>query len=190
MGLKMFCPKCGVENINTSRFCKKCGKPLPGASQIRRAASPPAADAARQTAALLGQTLDGKYRIDAKLGSGGMGDVYRALRLLIGDSVAIKTLHAHLAGDPQAAERFRREAVTATRLKHRNIVAIYDVGISNAHNITYILMELAHGFSLREIIRQHRILPLDFVVTVTVQVCAALEEAHRLGIVHRDIKPE
>ena len=186
----MFCPKCGSENINTSRFCKKCGKPLPDASQIRQAAPPQVTYAVPQTATLLGQTLDGKYRIDAKLGSGGMGDVYRAMRLLIGDSVAIKTLHAHLANDSQAAERFRREAVTATQLKHRNIVAIYDVGISSVHNIPYILMELADGFSLRELIRRHRILPLDFVVTVTVQVCAALEEAHRLGIVHRDIKPE
>lgn len=119
-----------------------------------------------------------------------MGDVYRATRLLIGDSVAIKILHPHLAIDPQAAERFRREAVTATQLRHRNVVAIFDVGISAAHNVPYILMELAEGFSLRQMINQYRVLPLDFVVTVAAQVCAALDEAHRLGIVHRDIKPE
>lgn len=139
---------------------------------------------------LLGHVLDGKYRIEAKLGSGGMGDVYRATRLLIGDSVAIKILHPHLAIDPQAAERFRREAVTATQLRHRNVVALFDVGISAAHNVPYILMELAEGFSLRQLINQYRVLPLDFVVTVAAQVCAALDEAHRLGIVHRDIKPE
>lgn len=117
-----------------------------------------------------------------------MGDVYRATRLLIGDSVAIKVLHSHLAADPQAAERFRREAVTATQLRHRNVVALYDVGV--AHGVPYILMELAEGFSLRQIINEYRVLPLDFVVTVAAQVAAALEEAHRLGIVHRDIKPE
>lgn len=186
----MFCPKCGVENFNTSKFCKKCGKPLPNVSQIRQATSPQFGYQTPQSVGLIGQILDGKYRIDAKLGSGGMGDVYRATRMLIGDSVAIKVLHPHLATDAQAAERFRREAVTATQLRHRNIVALYDVGISAAHNVPYILMELAEGFSLRQIISQYRVLPLDFVVTVTAQICAALDEAHRLGIVHRDIKPE
>jgi len=182
----MFCPKCGVENLNTSKFCKKCGKPLPDPATIRAAAP----TFATRMAGLVGQVLDGKYRIDGRLGSGGMGDVYRATRLLIGDAVAIKVLHPHLARDAQAAERFRREAVAATQLRHRNIVALYDVGVSAAHNVPYILMELADGFSLRQIINQYRVLPLDFVVTVTAQVCAALDEAHRLGIVHRDIKPE
>lgn len=187
----MFCPKCGVENLNTSRFCKKCGKNLPDASQIRQATPGNYGYGQPQPGVnLLGQVLDGKYRIEARLGAGGMGDVYRATRLLIGDSVAIKVLHAHLARDSQAAERFRREAVTATQLRHRNIVALYDVGISAVYFVPYILMELAEGFSLRQIINQYRVLPLDFVVTVTAQVCAALDEAHRLGIVHRDIKPE
>lgn len=138
----------------------------------------------------LGTVLDGKYRIEAKLGSGGMGDVYRATRLLIGDTVAVKILHTHLARDAQAAERFRREAVMATKLRHRNVVGIYDVGISAAHNVPYILMELAEGYTLRQVIQQYRVLPLDFAVTVTTQVCSALDEAHALGIVHRDIKPE
>ncbi len=186
----MFCPKCGSENLDTSRFCKKCGKNLPDRSQIRQVATEQFSYAMPPTINLLGQVLDGKYRIEAKLGSGGMGDVYRATRLLIGDTVAIKILHTHLARDAQAAERFRREAVTATQLRHKNIVALYDVGISTAHNVPFILMELAEGFSLRQIINQYRVLPLDFIVTVTAQVCAALDEAHRLGIVHRDIKPE
>jgi serine/threonine protein kinase len=181
----MFCPKCGSENFDTNKFCKKCGKQLPARTQgISLNFSMP------RRPSLYGQVLDGKYRIEAKLGSGGMGDVYRATRLLIGDSVAIKILHPHLAIDPQAAERFRREAVTATQLRHRNVVAIFDVGISAVHNLPYILMELAEGFSLRQMINQYRVLPLDFVVTVAAQVCAALDEAHRLGIVHRDIKPE
>ncbi len=144
-----------------------------------------------QNFGLIGQVLDGKYRIEARLGAGGMGDVYRATRVLIGDVVAIKFLHAHLASNPQAAERFRHEAVTATKLRHRNIVGIYDVGISAVHNVPYILMEIAEGLTLRQIISHSTtILPLDFAVTVIAQVCAGLDEAHRLGIVHRDIKPE
>jgi serine/threonine-protein kinase len=142
------------------------------------------------TGNLLGHVLEGRYRIDSKLGAGGMGDVYKATRLLIGDAVAIKILHAHLASNVQAAERFHREAQTAIRLKHRNIVALYDVGISTAHNVPYLLMELAEGLTLRQVIRQNGSLPLEFAVTVTAQICSALEEAHRLGIIHRDIKPE
>lgn len=188
----MFCPKCGVENLNTSKFCRKCGKNLPNSAQLKQNApvSGGFPNRLQQQGGLIGQVLDGKYRIDAKLGSGGMGDVYRATRLFIGDAVAIKILHPHLARDAQAAERFRREAVTATQLRHRNIVGLFDVGISAVYNVPYILMELAEGFSLRQIINQYRVLPLDFVVTVTAQVCGGLEEAHRLGIVHRDIKPE
>ena len=139
----MFCPKCGSQNQDTNRFCKKCGRALPAPSQIRQAAP----------SGLIGHVLDGKYRIDAKLGSGGMGDVYQATRLLIGDTVAIKVLHGHLARDPAAAERFRREAVTATKLRHRNIVTIFDVGIAAGHNVPYILMELAEGYSLRQFLR-------------------------------------
>lgn len=176
----MFCPKCGSENQHTNRFCKKCGRQLPERSQIRQA----------QAGGLIGHILDGKYRIDGKLGSGGMGDVYQATRLLIGDTVAIKVLHGHLARDPAAAERFRREAVTATKLRHRNVVTIFDVGIAAGYNVPYILMELAEGYSLRQFLRGGTIVPLEFAVTVTAQVCAALDEAHRLGIVHRDIKPE
>ncbi|HVF48034.1 MAG TPA: zinc-ribbon domain-containing protein, partial [Pyrinomonadaceae bacterium] len=84
----MFCPKCGNENLNTSKFCRKCGNAL----------------AARQTQPVsqrgyIGQVLEDKYRIEAKLGSGAMGDVYRATRILIGDTVAVKILHKHLALD-------------------------------------------------------------------------------------------
>ncbi len=187
----MFCPKCGVKNLDTSKFCKACGKPLPDHSQIRQAVSqslvmPPMP----QNINLIGQVLEGKYRIEARLGTGGMGEVYRATRLLIGDAVAIKFLHTHLVSNPQAVERFRHEAVTATKLRHRNVVALYDVGISVAHNAPYILMEFAEGLTLRQIINHSKVLPLDFAVTVIAQVCAALDEAHRLGIVHRDIKPE
>lgn len=184
----MFCPKCGSENIDSNKFCKKCGKPLPSREQIQQAVTQHYT--MPSVSNLIGQTIDGKYRIDAKLGSGGMGDVYRATRLLIGDCVAMKILHAHLASNPQAAERFRREAITATKLRHRNIVALYDVGISAVLNVPYLLMELAEGLTLRQIINQTNILPLEFAVTVIAQVCSALEEAHRLGIVHRDIKPE
>src|SRR5262249_7078455 len=101
--------------------------------------------------ALLGRTIEGKYRIDAKIGAGGMGAVYRAHRMLIGDEVAVKILHPQHVSEPQATERFRREAQAAARLKHPNAVSIYDFGVTS-DGLVYLVMELVEGQSLREII--------------------------------------
>ena len=92
---------------------------------------------------LIGQFIDDRYRIDAVIGKGGMGTVYRATRLLIGDEVAIKVLHIGQE-DPQAAERFRREARAAARLKHPNAVSIYDFGVSS-DGLQFLVMELVEG---------------------------------------------
>lgn len=138
---------------------------------------------------LLGYTIEGKYRIDSKLGAGGMGAVYRAHRLLIGDEVAIKILHPQHVSEPQATERFRREAQAAARLKHPNAVSIYDFGVTG-DGLVYLVMELVEGQSLREIIKQQGPLTPSAAAEVINQVCAALDEAHRQQIVHRDLKPD
>ncbi|HWW74514.1 MAG TPA: protein kinase, partial [Pyrinomonadaceae bacterium] len=138
---------------------------------------------------LVGHVIDSRYRLDAKIGSGGMGAVYRATRISIGDAVAVKILHRDHVADPQAAERFRREAHTAARLKHPNAVGVYDFGVS-PDGLMYLVMELVEGQSLREAIERHGPLPLAVVSDVAAQVCSALDEAHRLGIIHRDIKPD
>src|ERR1051325_6317917 len=139
--------------------------------------------------ALLGRTIEGKYRIDAKLGAGGMGAVYRAHRLLIGDEGAGKILHPQHVSEPQATERFRREAQAAARLKHPNAVSIYDFGVTS-DGLVYLVMELVEGQSLREIIKQQGPLTPSAAAEVINQVCAALDEAHRQQIVHRDLKPD
>ena len=97
---------------------------------------------------MLGRSIDGRYRIDSLIGAGGMGTVYRATRLLIGDEVAIKILHQDHA-DANSYERFRREAQAAARLKHPNAVSIYDFGIST-DGLQYLVMEFVEGESLRE----------------------------------------
>ena len=101
---------------------------------------------------LLNATIAGRYRIEAKIGAGGMGSVYRATRLMIGDAVAIKILHLE-QDDLRAAERFRREAQAAARLKHGNAVVIHDFGITD-EGLQYLVMELVEGKSLRQIIQQ------------------------------------
>jgi eukaryotic-like serine/threonine-protein kinase len=143
----------------------------------------PAADA------MIGHVIEEKYRLDARLGAGGMGTVYRATRLMIGDAVAVKVLHPAQVADAQAAERFRREAQAAARLKHPNAVTIYDFGVSR-EGLVYLVMELVEGRSLREVIRDGGPLTLPAAAEILNQACAALDEAHRQHIVHRDLKPD
>ena len=118
-----------------------------------------------------------------------MGCVYRATRLLIGDTVAIKILHSETMRDPNAIERFRREAQAAARLKHPNVVAIYDFGVG-ADDSVYLVMEHADGEDLRSLITRHGKLSLQVASELLDQLCSALDEAHQRNIVHRDLKPE
>ncbi len=191
----MFCPHCGAPSDN-KRFCTQCGMEL---LKTQSAAEPVADPASGQPAvpqqpvittdALTGRTLDQKYYLESKLGAGGMGTVYCARRLLIGDKVAVKVLRPDQVADPQAVKRFRREAQTAARLKHPNVVTIYDFGVSG-DSLIYLVMELVEGDSLRQLIEREGTLPEDFVTEIVRQTCAALDEAHRQGVVHRDINPE
>jgi serine/threonine protein kinase len=145
-------------------------------------------DSAQRGEPLIGATIAGKYRVAAKLGAGGMGAVYRATRLLIGDEVAVKILHSGHS-DPNAAQRFRREAQAAARLKHPNAVNIYDFGITE-DGLQYLVMELLDGKSLRRIIKEQGYLAPTVCVELITQTCAALDEAHRQNIIHRDVKPD
>src|SRR5262245_1498640 len=189
----MVCLNCG--NVSDGkRFCTQCGAELasplaPTSPASGGARSPAAVSPLSASGALTGRTLDQKYYLESKLGVGGMGTVYRAGRLLIGDRVAVKVLHPDQMADPYAVERFRREAQTASRLKHPNVVTVYDFGVSR-EGLNYQVMELAEGVSLRSLV--HRLgRPAETVAAEIIrQVCAALDEAHRQGIVHRDIKPE
>ena len=131
----------------------------------------------------------GRYEILSELGKGAMGIVYKAVDPLIDRTVAIKTINLNLSRDEIAGfvERFNREAKSAGRLNHPNIVTIYDVG--RADDTAFIAMEHLEGQELREIIASNQTLQLDRIVEITAQVADALAFAHDHGVVHRDIKP-
>ncbi|HXU38201.1 MAG TPA: serine/threonine-protein kinase, partial [Blastocatellia bacterium] len=128
-----------------------------------------------------------KYRIIAKLGAGGMGEVYKAEDPALLRTVAIKVMSKQGEHNSDAAIRFLREARAASTFNHPNIVTIYEIGETGEH--TYIVMEYVDGRSLRDLIKTREVKP-EKVVLITVQICDALAEAHSRGIIHRDIKPE
>jgi eukaryotic-like serine/threonine-protein kinase len=134
-----------------------------------------------------GTIFAGRYRLERKLGSGGMADVWLAEDQELGRKVAIKMLHERYANDVQFVERFRREATHAAGLSHPNVVSIFDRG--EAEGSYFIVMEYVEGRTLKELIVTRGPCPVPVAVSYTRQVLAALRYAHRNGIVHRDIKP-
>jgi serine/threonine-protein kinase len=136
---------------------------------------------------LIGKQL-GRYTIQEEIGRGGMARVYRAQDTQLKRTVAIKVLLPQLAVDPEFAQRFEREAVTAANLRHANIVTIYDVGEQDG--LRYIAMEYVRGRTLHAIIDERGALGLGYALTIVGPVAAALDYAHRQGAVHRDIKPQ
>jgi serine/threonine protein kinase len=128
----------------------------------------------------------GPYEITAKLGEGGMGEVYRARDTRLNRDVAIKVLPELFAGDPERLARFTREAQTLASLNHPNIAHIH--GLEESGGVRALVMELVEGDDLSQRIARGPI-PLDEALPIARQMCEALEAAHELGIIHRDLKP-
>jgi dipeptidyl aminopeptidase/acylaminoacyl peptidase len=139
---------------------------------------------------LIGQVLDGKYQVSELLGKGGMGAVYRALRIHIGDEVAVKVLHREFVNDEKTIERFRREARAAAMLRHPNIVTIHDFSEGSDDVPAYIVMELVEGRSLRKIIETEGALAQNRASWLLREICKGVGAAHSHEMVHRDIKPD
>jgi serine/threonine protein kinase len=136
-----------------------------------------------------GQTIAGRYRIEGRLGVGGMSTVHLAFDQRLERYVALKLLAEHLADDPTFVSRFRREALAAARLVHPNIVQVFDFGFDEGHHQHFIVMEHVSGHSCAELLRDRGYLELDEAVEIITQACRGLDYAHRHGVVHRDVKP-
>ena len=175
------------------RFCTGCGLSTDSFNTKTENANGQvtARAAGASTDPLVGRVLDSKYELGERLGEGGMGAVYRARRLHIGDEVAVKVLHRQFIRETGGLERFRREARSAALIRHTNVVAIHDFSEATGDDASaYIVMELVRGKSLRDLLRQEGRLEPERAVALMRDICAGVGVAHRQGIVHRDLKPD
>jgi serine/threonine-protein kinase len=137
---------------------------------------------------LIGRMLDGRYRIERRIGSGGMSIVYLAFDETLERPVAIKVLHSDISRDPNALERFRREARTVAQISHPHVVMVIDAGEDQGH--PYIVFEHVKGETLKDRIRREGPLPVSEAVAYAIEIGRALEAAHERQMVHRDVKPQ
>jgi len=175
----LHCPTCGRQYSADYELCPEDKSPLQADATV---GAGPAVDP------LVGHTLDDKYRLEEKLGIGGMGTVYRARHLLIDRPVAVKVLNQRFVEDEAARTRFRREARAAGRLQHANAVTVTDFGESH-DGYVYLVMELLEGRTLRDVLAKEAPLDVARSVSVMLQISAAVAAAHEAGIIHRDLKP-
>ncbi len=178
----MFCSRCGTEVDRSAKFCPACGLDL-------RATTPMAAvrpDGSESQ--VIGDALKTEYELIQELGRGGMAVVYEAREKLLDRVVAIKVLPMSLAFDADFVERFQREAKTAAKLEHPNIIPIYRVG--QAGHVSYFVMKYLRGKSLADLIEDEGALAPADIRRLLIQTAAALGYAHQHDIVHRDIKPD
>jgi serine/threonine protein kinase len=148
--------------------------------------------------AILGTTLGGRYRLDERIGHGGMSTVYRAFDTVLERKVAIKLMHREIASDSGQLERFRREARAVAQLNHPHVVAVIDAGEWESRDgegpidagTPYIVLEHVEGETLKDLIRRDAPLDVPTVLAYGIELARALGAAHQQEIVHRDVKPQ
>ncbi|SRR5579883_176326 len=193
MAISIQCPSCKRESAG-GRFCPWCAAPLDATSAETALMGPPAAShplssssAVDEGRFLPGTVLAGRYRIAGLLGRGGMGEVYRATDLTLGQTVALKFLPESLARDDRALARFYNEVRIARQVTHPNVCRVYDIG--QVEGLHYISMEFVDGEDLASLLRRIGRLPVDKAAETARKLCAGLAAAHERGVLHRDLKP-
>ncbi len=170
------CPSCNHKSDDGAKFCPKCGAALvraPGSNDDD----------------VVGRIVAGKFRIEALIGEGGMGKVFRATQLSLDKTVVLKVLRTSLLGDARTVARFQREAKAASRLNHPNSISVIDFGQSDDGSL-FIAMEYVAGEDLHQLLSREGPLAQKRIARIVGQVLSALADAHAAGVIHRDLKPE
>lgn len=182
MGIE--CPKCKTENTSDSEFCKNCATPIRASKElpVTKTLETPVEGLKK------GATFAERYEIIEELGTGGMGKVYRVMDEKLDEEVALKVLKPEIAADKDMIKRFKNELKFARKIAHRNICKMYD--LNEAEKTPYITMEYVKGQDLKNFIRRKGKLAEEDAIAIVKQVCEGLAEAHKLGVIHRDLKPQ
>lgn len=168
------CPQCRAVYAEPARFCTRDGAAL---------------EVDAEDSELPGTVLDGRFEVRHRIGEGGMAAVYLATDTTTGAQVAVKVLASHLSADPLAIERFKREALIASRFSHPSVCAILQLGATPA-GLVYLVMPWLPGEGLHDRINRTGPFPLADGLPLLLQICRGLQHAHELGVLHRDLKPE
>lgn len=182
----MKCPKCNFDNPSDSRFCGHCATPLPleekpPFSQTQTLQTP-------VEALTVGITFAGRYHIIQELGRGGMGRIYEALDRELEERVALKLIKPDIAADERIIQRFRNELKFARKIVHKNVCRMFDLNKDGETH--YITMEFVPGEDLKSTVCRLGPLSMGKALNIARQICEGLAEAHRLGVIHRDLKPQ
>jgi serine/threonine protein kinase/Tfp pilus assembly protein PilF len=176
------CPNCQYENPEDTVYCGKCATPLKSSEQIDVTETIEAPKEELTT----GSTFAGRYQIIEEIGKGGMGRVYKVEDTKIKEKIALKLIKPEIAKDKKTIERFSNELRLARKIRHKNVCQMFDLG--EEKGTQFITMEYVSGEDLRSSIRRFGQLPIGKSISIANQICEGLAEAHRQGVVHRDLK--
>jgi serine/threonine-protein kinase len=179
------CPICHSDNPDTQKFCGECGTQFPPIkdhpSIVTKTFQTPVKELTR------GTLFAHRFEIIEELGKGGMGKVYRVFDKKTEEEIALKLIKPEIAAEREVIDRFRSELKMSRKISHRNVCRMYDLG--DEEGTYYITMEYVPGEDLKSFIHRSKQLSTGTAIAIATQVCEGLEEAHRLGVVHRDLKP-
>lgn len=182
----MKCPKCSFENPSDTHFCGNCAAPL---HPEEKTSSPLTKTFQAQAKELkTGSIFAGRYEVIEELGRGGMGRVYKVFDKKIKEKIALKLLSPEISADEKMIERFENELKFARKISHRNVCRMYD--LNEEQGIHFLTMEYVHGEDLKRLTRKIGNLSSGKAISIAKQVCEGLAEAHRLGVIHRDLKAQ
>jgi len=178
----IMCPKCQHDNPETATFCADCGTSIISSKNIDVTETIEVPKEELTT----GSTFANKYQIIEELGKGGMGKVYKVLDTEVHEKIAIKLIKPEIASDKRTIDRFKNELKFARKIRHKNVCQMYD--LNKEEGSYYITMEYVSGEDLKSFIHRSGQLTIGTAIKIAKQVCDGLSEAHRLGVVHRDLK--